>query len=667
MQAAERYLARNYIKQQTFPSNDLIRGRLVYFRFVKASEIGINGLAGNFVREPVSEIENDPYTRPHHLPSRLNILPGRDASLARPKRTRFADEDVETSFYEPRLRGRNDTLDKYPPVPIPRDRYLEHPPRSVPRAYTPPPPPPRGEPPIINVSTRARHGTDHYSSFDDYPTGKAWTVAPRPGLVRPNSHQIKVRRVVEPAFLTSGYGKEERSRRHRAESPPSPPVIPRRSDYEIDIGRRSRHRDAYRSEIDDPSAHIEIRSRPRPEYDYPPYQDPGAHYPDVGVSRRRSRYGDRQNSFSDDSYGVYDTARDNQNIWYQRPEADRYTPVRRERSRSPPLEHVHYGNASRNPRSYIPGQRRPSPTYIDEEYIPSRPPRPYGFTEATLEDLGDTEQNLQSDLDITAMQLAKYTGGMSANLEPAVEFTATEPTDDQRRNLSTPQSKTGPFRTRSTYVEDTVDDDDIENRPIGDRIFKIHDEPGPIFIDGEEDAQYQHTGEPPKGSEASGWNFGQDDKSKNKNNGTTVVFTEGAGWEARAEANEFNLTFEVIKNKGKKKKKKDTATSKVEWHDMGEATPGGSAAGPENVATAEERLKETSITEKDTMVEESEEENEEQNERDTERPRERGIGPRRRHSSTDDEKNWSWGSHQKDYYDNWEKKRDLKDTDDTSG
>lgn len=652
MQAAERSMARNYIKQQTFPSNNLIRGRLVYFRFVKANEMGINGLAGNFVREPLSEIENDPYTRAHHLPSRLNILPGRDASLSRSKRTRFADEDVEANFYEHRLRGRNGAFNNYQPVPIPTD--LEHPPRPIPAAYAPPP---RREPPVINLSTRARPGTDHYSSFDDYPTGKAWTVAPRPGLVRQNSHQIKGRRIVEPAFLTSGYGKEERSGRHRADSPPSPPLIPRRSDYEIDVGRRSRHRDAYRSEIDDPSAHIEIRSRSRPEYDYPRYQDPVAHYPDAGVSHRRSRYGDRQDSFSDDSYGPY----------YPVP-----IPIRRERSRSPPLGHVHYGDASRNSRSYPRGQRSPSPTRRDEEYIASRPPRPYGFTEASLEDFGDPEPNLQSDLDITAMQLAKYTGRMSSNLNPAVKFTPTEPTNDQRRKSSTPQHETGPFRTRSTYVEDTIDDDDIENRPIGDRIFEIHDEPEPIFIDDDEDARYQYTGEPPKTSEASGWNFGQDDKDKNRNNGTTAATNEGVeahsqwAWPTRAEANDTDWGFGTGKNKGKKKKKKkDTSSSKVKWDDLNEATPGESAAGPNDAATAEGSLKEISKSEKDTPVEEAEKEKEEPYERATESSIERVV-PRRRRSSTDDEQNWSWGSHQKDHYDDWEKRRDLKDTDNTS-
>jgi len=99
-----------------------------------------------------------------------------------------------------------------------------------------------------------------------------------------------------------------------------------------------------------------------------------------------------------------------------------------------------------------------------------------------MEEVRDREQERQSDKDITAMQLAKYTGGMPVHVEPTIKISSTKSAGNQRRRSSTPEPDIGALRSRATYVEDTIDDDDEDNRSIHGRIFEIHEEPEPLII-----------------------------------------------------------------------------------------------------------------------------------------------------------------------------------------
>ena len=295
-----------------------------------------------------------------------------------------------------------------------------------------------------------------------------------------------------------------------------------------------------------------------------------------------------------------------------------------------------------------------------------------------MEDVDDGEQEFQTDKDITAMQLAKITGGMPSTFETTTDYTATKSTENQKRRSSDYVAETvGPFRARSTYVEDTIDDDDIANKPIEDRIYEIDEEPEPLFVEVvEETTKHQQTAEPPKASEASAWSFGPD--GKNDNHNTPAAPHEEKkdhsqwGWPSTAkdkpgEDDGWGAWGTTSKDKKKKKKKKGTtATTSAntgKWageDDWGEATATNGSSRRGERAKAEESTKGKSNAKKDTADEEPERERRSRSEESTGRATENAVVRRRRRSgSTDDEKNWSWASDHKDHYDDWDKRKNA--------
>jgi len=101
--------------------------------------------------------------------------------------------------------------------------------------------PPRRQPRPIHP----KYGADYYSSLDDYPpvhdysAGRDWSVAHRPTIVRQNSHHLSSRRLNEPVSMTSGYGKDDRTKLMAYGSGPLPPIR-RRSSYEYEVEQRPR-------------------------------------------------------------------------------------------------------------------------------------------------------------------------------------------------------------------------------------------------------------------------------------------------------------------------------------------------------------------------------------------------------------------------------------------
>lgn len=624
--------------------------------------------------------ENTPLERAHTFPRRPEILARGDTITLRPKKTRFADEVTGTRSYEHHPRGWDDPFDDYIPDPVRisspiRDygyshsgKQIEHPQHSVHAEYGPPP----------RRQSRPRHssyGADHHLDLDDYlpahdyPAGRNWSVAHRPTTVRQNSHHVNSRRLNEPAFLTSEFGKDVRPKRDPYDSRPPPPTR-RRSSYEYDVEQIAMVPQPPRSEIINPfdpypsnflvPRDDRIQSRQDSSLGYLDRRD--------GRSRRRSRsrYVDRLDSFSDRSDYGYDRKVDYDD-WreYGDLNRDRYTSVRRRRSKSPLQEREYDKGSSLHIYARTQDQQGPSPPSLDDEYVPSRRPRPYSYAEAPMEDVRYREQERQSDKDITAMQLAKYTGGIPPQVEPTINISSTKSAGNQRRRSSTPEPDIGALRSRATYVEDTIDDDDGEKRSIHGRIFEIHDEPEPLIIAEEEETTqpHQNTSRPPKVSEASGWTFGAADvhtRDRDYNNKPSTTAADDQGGAASAQSAKATETadvdvdwgFSAVKKRDKKKKKKATSASTSKWDDWEESTTSAArprAAKREAIDGTEDRRKSVDIG---NINRAGEKEEEKQND-----GRRGGGGGGGDGSWTDDEeKNWSWASNKQDW-DDWEERR----------
>jgi hypothetical protein len=249
-------------------------------------------------------------------------------------------------------------------------------------------------------------------------------------------------------------------------------------------------------------------------------------------------------------------------------------------------------------------------------------------------------------------------------------------------------------------VEDTVDDDDIANKPIEDRIYEIHEEPEPLFVEVEEEiTQRQQPGEPSKAFEASAWSFWSN--GKNANHGANAAPTGNEankdddqwGWSTTAKSKAVADdgwgaawgTTSKDKKKQKKTKKDKIATADAnsrersrerdregseyeEIPNKGSARRGARASKAKYRPINEESRRRSRSRSRDSMGRAAGERIRIVRRRDTSTTDDENnsrqaaesalVRHRRRGSdSTDDEKNWSWASDQKSHFDDWDKRK----------
>ncbi|KEF59957.1 uncharacterized protein A1O9_04805 [Exophiala aquamarina CBS 119918] len=664
--AAERLLARAHIKQRKFFSSMIDRDGFlnVTFSSLRTNETAIDGIPGIFTIER-PESENILYVVPDHgLTPRPQIPPGRDTRHSRSKKTRFEDGSAGTDSFNPRVRGREEPFDEYVLEPIRihspiRDyRYpqsgrqtetpREHRRHSVYTGYGPESPiPPRRQPQYD------MYDAEYYSMPGGYPlapTRKDWSIAPRPILVHDSSH-INSRKVNEAAFLESGYGQGDRMRRSRYDSE-LPPHTPRR--VEIEVEQRSKYPRVHRAETINTFEHYPSISRPHRDDEKQRLQEASLGYLDRRDEelQRRSLYDDRVGSFSDHS----NLGRDDEVYWrneHQYGLSD-LPSIRRRRSMSPLHEPDYDIGPGPHARARARAPRGPSPPTFDR--LPPLHSRHYFFTESPMEEMErDGEQEPQSDKDITAMQLAKYTGGVAPITEPTVNISITKSAGDQRRRSTTPEPEIGALRSRATYVEDTIDDD--ENKSIRGRIFEIHDEPEPLIVAEETTQLPQNTNEPPMPTGHFGWTFGNV-------NAQTGTKTNDKGDDSSAQlagamknlALDDEWGFSTAKKKDKKKKRSGASADHNKWLDewgQGVSSSARSAPGTFKTKANEDTTWEPGNSEGDSAKISADERKKRMQQRDDEKKGGGGDGD----NWTDDEKNWSWGSSNKKDWDDWEKRR----------
>jgi len=345
---------------------------------------------------------------------------------------------------------------------------------------------------------------------------------------------------------------------------------------------------------------------------------------------------------------------------------DNYPSIRRRRSISPLIEYeLREGESAREYEIALGRHVHPLPRAPRGTTIPAPFEEGLLRTESPIEERErDREEELQSDKDITAMQLAKYTGRVAPSLQPTVNISITRSAGNQARSPLFAHSEIGALKSRATYVEDTIDDDD-DNKFIHGRIYEIHEEPEELIITQENTQLPQDTtNKIPTSTDPIDWTWAKvtnQTGANTKNDGGDATANPGGGATETPAAGDdewANFSLGTTKKKGKKKKKKPVTADPEKWYADDEWGQGGgasSSAVPENAAKTQayerrrSRERGHSSEDEDGAKNRAEARRKRRGQRDDERKREG--------ADDDDEKNWSWGSSNKRDWDNWEKRR----------